>query len=106
MLAATANITAVAIRPRIFCGSGNRTEPVIFLLAVISIITNMIGAAVTPLITALQKSALIGLIPTKFNATPSSVATNRIPRICRDAAGIVVGRTGYDSGTEFLKGGE
>jgi hypothetical protein len=79
MLAATASMTAVAIHPITFCGSGKRTEPVTFSLVVISIITIMIGTAATPLITALQKSALIGLTPIKFNATPSSVAPAKIP---------------------------
>jgi hypothetical protein len=37
----------------------------------------MIGAAATPLITSLQKSALIGLIAVKFNATPIIVAAAR-----------------------------
>jgi len=40
--------------------------------------TNMIGTAMTPLITALQNSALIGLIEVKSNATPSNVATHKV----------------------------
>jgi hypothetical protein len=39
----------------------------------------MIGTAATPLITALQNSALIGSIAVKFKPTPSAVATPRVP---------------------------
>ena len=53
--------------------------PVTFGLAVISIITTMIGTAATPLITALQNSALIGSIEVKFNPTPIIVATPSVP---------------------------
>ena len=79
MLAATASMIAVAIHPMIFCGSGMRTEPVMCLLVVISVITFIIGAAATPFITALEKSALIGLTGIKVNSIPSSAAPVRIP---------------------------
>jgi hypothetical protein len=72
MLAATVSITAVAIHPILSytpCGSGKQTEPVTFSLVVISIITIVIGTAARPLITALQKSALIGLTALSFLAS-------------------------------------
>jgi len=79
MLATTASMIAVAIHPIIFCGSGKRTELVMCLLVVISMITFMIGAAATPFITALRKSALIGLTAIKVNSIPSSAAPVRSP---------------------------
>ena len=71
-------MTAVAAQPTIFCGIGSLSVPVSFGFAVISIMTNMIGTAATPLITALQNSALIGLIEVKSNATPNNVATHKV----------------------------
>ena len=80
MQAATASITPVAAHPIAVCKAGSRTAPVIFLLAVISIITIMIGGAATPLITALQNNRLNRIYcDEKFIATPSRVAPHRIP---------------------------
>ena len=79
MPVATRNMTAVELHPTTFCRNGSLSVPVTFGLAVISIITTMIGTAATPLITALQKSALIGSIEVKFNAIPSSVAAPKVP---------------------------
>ncbi len=45
----------------------------------ISIITAMIGTEITPLITALQMSALTGSISVKLSATPIVVAAMRMP---------------------------
>jgi len=80
MPAAARNMTAVETHPSTLCRNGSLSAPVTFGLAVIGIITTMIGTAATPLITALQKSALIGSIEVKFNATPSSVAVPKLHR--------------------------
>ena len=48
-------------------------------LAAISIITAMMGTEITPLITALQMSALTGSIAVKLSATPIVVAAMRMP---------------------------
>jgi hypothetical protein len=48
--------------------------PMIFLLDVISIIITMTGTETTPLITALQNSALIGSSGEKVMAMPLNVA--------------------------------
>ena len=44
----------------------------------ISVISTMIGTAVTPLMTALQNSALIGSIDVKSSARPTIVASTII----------------------------
>ena len=57
--AATA-ITAVASQPSAFSRGRRANWPITFLREAISMIITMIGTAATPLITALQNSALIG----------------------------------------------
>ena len=52
--------------------------PMTFGSSASSIITTMIGTAITPLITAAQNSALIGSIGEKSSATPPSVASAMI----------------------------
>ncbi len=65
-------IAAVAIQPRQYTGPVTMRLPITDLRRTNSIIITMIGAASTPLITALQYSALIGSMPVKFRATPSA----------------------------------
>jgi hypothetical protein len=52
--------------------------PMTFVFAVRSIIKTITGAATTPLMTADQKSACIGLNEVKFNATPTNVAIAKV----------------------------
>ena len=70
-----AAITAVAIQPTYFKYPCISKRPMILLFAVISIMTVITGAATTPLMTALQNSALIGAIDEKLIPVPTSVAT-------------------------------
>jgi len=70
-----AAITAVAIQPTYFKYPCISNRPMILLFAVISIMTVITGAATTPLMTALQNSALIGAIDEKLIPVPTSVAT-------------------------------
>ena len=72
---AAAAMTMVAVQPMILSGPEILNFPMIFELATISIIMAMTGTAVTPLITALQKRARIGLIGEKLMATPTVVAS-------------------------------
>ena len=73
MPAATASMTPVEIQPMTHCGFGNFRPAVMVLLVVISMTRTMIGPAQRPLITALQKSALMGLMWVRFSASPRSV---------------------------------
>ena len=65
---------SVASQPSIFSLRRIVNVPITSGLAPSIIMTAMIGTAITPLITAVQKSALIGSILVKFNATPPMVA--------------------------------
>jgi len=65
---------AVASQPRIVSRRVMTNSPMISGRTAISIITIMIGTEITPLITALQKRALIGSMGVKFSATPRTVA--------------------------------
>ncbi len=49
------------------------------LLAAITIITAMMGTEITPLMTALQYSALMGSMGVKPSATPTRVETAMMP---------------------------
>src|SRR5882724_12835149 len=70
---AAANIISVAVQPRIFVNCPFTALPITFLLFEMSIMIASNGGDKRPLITAVQKSALMGLIPTKFVSVPMSV---------------------------------
>jgi hypothetical protein len=72
--ATDAAMTNVAAQPTIFRKPDTANSPMIFGLAVMIIIIAMTGTATIPLMTALQKSALIGLIDKKFIPIPIIVA--------------------------------
>src|SRR5882762_126424 len=72
-------ITPVASQPRFFRRRLTVKRPMISGRAAISIITAMMGTEITPLITALQISALTGSIAVKLSATPIVVAAMRMP---------------------------
>ena len=71
---AAAAMTAVASHPNTLSAPDNTNLPMIFLLDVMSIIITMTGTETTPLITALQNSALIGSSGEKVMAMPLNVA--------------------------------
>src|SRR6266516_2538604 len=78
-IATTASaITPVASQPRFFKRRLAVKRPMISGRAAISIITAMMGTEITPLITALQMSALTGSIAVKLSATPIVVAATRM----------------------------
>ena len=79
MIATVTAMTAVESHPITQRGRGSVNAPITFGRIVMIIMTTIKGTATTPFSTALQNSALIGSIETKFNPTPSSVATLRIP---------------------------
>src|SRR5882757_8857341 len=66
-------ITAVDSQPTTCKGRGNVNWPMTFGCIVMIIMTTISGTATTPLITAVQNSALIGSMPTKLMLTPTSV---------------------------------
>ena len=66
-------IAAVASHPRILIQRFTVKRPMTSGRLAMRMTTAMIGTAMTPLITALQKSALMGSIEVKFIATPKSV---------------------------------
>src|SRR5712691_6614047 len=72
-------ITPVASQPRFLRRRLTVKRPMISGRTAISIITAMIGTEITPLITALQMSALTGSIAVKLSATPIVVAAMRMP---------------------------
>src|SRR5664280_1244264 len=72
--AEAAAITAVAIQPTYFKYPCISKRPMMLLFAVISIMTVITGAATTPLMTALQNSALIGSSDEKLIPVPTRVA--------------------------------
>jgi hypothetical protein len=67
-------IAAVASHPSPLSHSPRANSPMTFRREAMSMIIAMIGTAATPLMTALQKSALIGSSGEKFMAAPTSVA--------------------------------
>ena len=68
-------ITAVVSQPIARSRPEIANRPMAFCRAATSITAASIGTAITPLSTAVQNSALIGLTWTKFIAVPASVAT-------------------------------
>ena len=68
----------VASQPSAFSRRVTVNGPITCGSSASSIITIMIGTAITPLITALQNSALIGSIGVKSSTTPPSVASAMI----------------------------
>jgi hypothetical protein len=62
ILTAAAAMTAVAIQPRTSIGMGAVNAPITDLLETSKTIIAINGTATIPLITALQNSALIGLM--------------------------------------------
>ena len=71
MAMTTAAINAVASQPKNFNTPRTTNGPIMSRRAESSIITTIIGTATTPLITALQNSALIGSIGVKLMTTPT-----------------------------------
>ena len=67
---AAAAITAEASQPRVVSHGVNVNWPITWRRDPMSIIITMIGIAATPLITALQNSALIGSRAVKWSAAP------------------------------------
>jgi hypothetical protein len=76
--ATAAAITAVASHPVKRRTPVTVNCPMTFVLAERSIIRTIIGTATTPLMTADQNSAWIGLNDVKFNATPIKVAIAKV----------------------------
>ena len=70
-----AAITTVVAQPNIFNVFDAVKSPMVDRFETTSIVPIRIGTATTPLITALQNSALIGLIGDQSMATPSAIAT-------------------------------
>ncbi len=75
---AATNITPVANHPISLRGIDSVNVPITFRLPDMSITIPIIGPATTPLITADKNRALMGLIPTKFKASPMSVAAAKV----------------------------
>ena len=73
-----AAIVHVASQPSILRRRVTTNDPMTTGSSAISIITIMIGTAITPLMTALQNNALIGSIGVKSSATPATVASAMI----------------------------
>src|SRR6202011_3040860 len=69
-----ASITAVASQPTNFSRGLDTNFPITLGLPASSIMTMSTGTEMTPLITALQKRALMGSIGLKVRAVPPSVA--------------------------------
>src|ERR1700693_2012251 len=69
-----AAITAVASQPKNLSRGLDTNFPMTLGLPASSIITMRTGTEITPLMTALQKSALMGSIGLKLSAIPPSVA--------------------------------
>jgi hypothetical protein len=76
--ATAAAMTAVASHPVKRRTPVTENWPMTFVLAVRSIIRIITGTATTPLMTADQNSAWIGLNNVKFNATPTKVAIAKV----------------------------
>jgi len=74
-----AAITPVESHPSIRSGMGVTKVPMTFWFDAISIMSIVIGTDVTPLMTALQNSALIGSIDVKSSARPTTVASTMTP---------------------------
>jgi hypothetical protein len=72
-------ITIAHSHPNNFNGNDTVKSPITRLLLAIIIMRTMIGATVTPLITALQYKALIGSTGRKFSMEPRIVAKASVP---------------------------
>lgn len=72
---AAAPIIATAIQPRIMIGRLAVNLPITAFFETSMIITTMSGTAITPLITALQNSAFMGLIGEYWITSPSRTLT-------------------------------
>ena len=72
---AAANIAAAANQPTMFVNMPFVLLPITRLLFDTSITTTSSGGAITPLITAVQKRAVIGSIPEKLTRRPIRVET-------------------------------
>ena len=72
-------MTAVASQPTIFRPGCSLKSPMIVVLLASSIIMPMTGTATTPLMTALQNKAFIGLIGEYWIARPASTLTAMMP---------------------------
>ena len=73
MAIAAAAMTAVASQPKNFSTGGATNSSMMLGFETTIINPTRIGTAATPLITALQNSAFIGLIGDQSIATPSSM---------------------------------
>src|SRR5579875_578133 len=76
--ATAAPITAAVLHPMILRPGERVKRPITRRFDASSIITRMIGAAITPLITADQNSALIGSTGRKLRIVPSTVAITSV----------------------------
>ena len=79
MPTAAAAMTAVASQPSALSHGRSVNWPITSGRDAISMIITMIGTAATPLITALQNSALIGSSGVKLSAAPTKVAAAIVP---------------------------
>ena len=70
---AAANIIAVAAHPTIFVKRPFSLSPITFLLFEMIMMMTSNGGAKTPLMTAVQKSASMGLMPIKLMSIPIKV---------------------------------
>ena len=73
IVATAAAIAAVASQPITHNQRGSTKPPMMSRRLAMNIITIISGTATTPLITAVQNRALIGLISTKLIPSPTSV---------------------------------
>jgi hypothetical protein len=72
-------MTATPIQPRMTIDRLDVNSPITDFLDAIRMITAISGTATTPLITALQNSAFIGLIGEYWMANPTSTLTAITP---------------------------
>ena len=72
-------MAAVESQPMKRSRGDRQNSPITRLRVAISIMIAMIGTATTPLMTALQNSALMGSIGRKFMIAPMRVATAIVP---------------------------
>ena len=69
------NMTAVAVQPSTLCRGEITKSPITRFEPASNSMTAMMGTAITPLITALANSALIGSMGSRSIAAPPRVAT-------------------------------
>src|SRR5436305_12563713 len=70
---AAADINAAVVQPRMFIAKPLARVPITCLLFATNMINTSSGGARNPLITAVQKSALMGLMPMKLISMPTRV---------------------------------